>query len=427
MKKLTASFLITLSMAFAMLASCVENPVTGERNLGLVSESQELQIGEENYLATQQIQGGSYELDPELTRYVNSVGQKLAQVADRELPYEFVVLNNGVPNAWALPGGKIAVNRGLLVELDNEAELAAVLGHEIVHAAARHTAQTLERGMLLQLGVAALGIAASDSDYANLAVGAGMIGAQVINSRYSREAELEADRYGMQYMSEAGYDPDAAVSLQETFVRLSEGRNPGWLEGLFASHPPSQERVERNRAYAQELPDEGTLGRKVFREKTERIRELQPAYAAFDEGQKALSEGNGELAERKAREALRIESGEARFHGLLGKSLLQQQRNNEALEPFDKAIALNPEYFEFYIYRGLLREEASNLAAARQDLEKANQLLPTAIAHEGLGDIAVAQGQRDQAVAHYRIAATSDSPVGRRAAEKLARLAQGAR
>src|SRR5690606_15389188 len=135
--------------------------------------------------------------------------------------------------------------------LDNEAELAAVLGHEITHAAARHTAQTLERGMLLQLGVAAVGAAASDSDYAGLAVGAGAVGAQIISSRYGRDAELEADHYGMEYMSKAGYDPQAAVSLQKTFVKLSEGQNASWLQGLFASHPPSQERVERNQAYAQ--------------------------------------------------------------------------------------------------------------------------------------------------------------------------------
>src|SRR5690606_32270523 len=100
---------------------------------------------------------------------------------------------------------------------------------------ARHSAQQMERGMLLQLGVIA-GVAASDSEHADLAVGAGMLGAQLISSKYGRDAELEADHYGMQYMVEAGYDPDAAVSLQETFVRLSEGQNPGWLAGLFASH-----------------------------------------------------------------------------------------------------------------------------------------------------------------------------------------------
>lgn len=413
---------VSFVLATLLVAACVTNPVTGERNLGLVSEPQEIQLGQENYVPTQQMTGGPYNLDPELTRYVNNIGQKLARSSDRELPYEFVVINSDVPNAWALPGGKIGINHGLLAELDNEAELAAVLGHEIVHSAARHTAQSIERGMLLQLGVVAVGVAASDSEYANLAVGAGMIGAQVINSKYGRDAELEADRYGMQYLANAGYDPEAAVSLQETFVRLSEDRNPSWLEGLFASHPPSQERVDRNRAYAQELRDDGDIGRDIYQQRTAHIRKVQSAYEAHTEGRKALQERNVELAERKAREALETEPREAKFHGLLGQANAERQRYDAALNDFNKAIDLNPEYFEFYVYRGLIQAEQRNLQAARQDLQKANQLLPTAIAYEALGDIAVVQGQRAQAIEHYRIAASSNSPVGQRATEKLRRM-----
>src|SRR5690606_33445392 len=124
-------------------------------------------------------------------------------------------------------------------------------------------------------------------------------------------------------------------SLQETFVRLSEGQDPSWLEGLFASHPPSQERVERNRAYAAKLPGDGTLGRETFQERTAHIRKLQPAYEAFNAGQKALAEGNGKLAGQKAREAMKMAPREARFYGLLGKSQLQQEDNAAALESFN--------------------------------------------------------------------------------------------
>ncbi|HSG66491.1 MAG TPA: M48 family metalloprotease, partial [Gammaproteobacteria bacterium] len=103
--------------AAAVLASCVVNPVTGERELALVSAADEVGIGEAQYVPSRQMQGGDYVLDPALTQYVRDVGQRLAAVSDRNLPYEFVVLNSSVPNAWALPGGKIAVNRGLLTEL----------------------------------------------------------------------------------------------------------------------------------------------------------------------------------------------------------------------------------------------------------------------------------------------------------------------
>ncbi|MCG8429277.1 MAG: M48 family metalloprotease, partial [Chromatiales bacterium] len=210
-----------LALALLMLlqlTGCATNPVTGKNELALVSESQELAIGNKQYAPSRQMQGGDYILDPELAEYVQQVGQRLAAVSDRDLPYEFVVLNDSTPNAWALPGGKIAINRGLLVELNSEAELAAVLGHEIVHAAARHGAKGMERGMLLQGAIAVAGVAARDSDYSQLAVGAAAVGANLINQSYSRDAESESDYYGMQYMARAGYDPHAAVDLQETFV-----------------------------------------------------------------------------------------------------------------------------------------------------------------------------------------------------------------
>lgn len=196
-----------LVLAVALLVACGVNPVTGKKELNLVGEETELKIGAENYVPSRQMQGGDLAVDPELTRYVNGVGQKLAGVSDRKLPYEFTVLNNSVPNAWALPGGKIAVNRGLLTQLNSEAELAAVLGHEITHAAARHGAKSMERGLFMQGAVMALAIGAHDNQYANMIVGGAVLGAQLVTQRYGREAELEADHYGMVYMKRAGYDP----------------------------------------------------------------------------------------------------------------------------------------------------------------------------------------------------------------------------
>src|SRR3970040_2681901 len=119
------NLIVGMVLATAALAWCTINPVTGERELALVSATDEVAIGEAQYFPSQQMQGGDYVRHPALTQYVNEVGQKLAAVSDRALPYEFVVLNSSVPNAWALPGGKIAVNRGLLVELESGAGLAA--------------------------------------------------------------------------------------------------------------------------------------------------------------------------------------------------------------------------------------------------------------------------------------------------------------
>src|SRR5262245_19021704 len=247
----TASSIVLIAASGLLLGACGVNPVTGKKEIQFVTETQELQIGEKNYSPTRQGEGGDLTVLPDLTNYVSGVGQKLATVSDRKLPYEFVVLNNSVPNAWALPGGKIAVNRGLLTELQNESELAAVLGHEIVHAAARHGAKAQERGTMMQVGMQAAQVGAAvggvDTDLASLALQGAGAGLQMVQMKYGRDQELESDHYGMKYMKLAGYDPWGAVTLQETFVRLfeSDGKKQGWMEGLFASHPPSQERVDK--------------------------------------------------------------------------------------------------------------------------------------------------------------------------------------
>jgi len=208
--KLNLSRCLSTTPLFALmltLSTCGVNPVTKKHELQLVSEAQEIAIGTQNYSPTRQSQGGDYILDQELTAYVQSVGNKLAAVSDRKLPYEYTVINDSVPNAWAMPGGKIAFNRGLLYELHSEAELAAVMGHEMVHAAARHGAKGMERGILLQGAMVAVGIGAQNTDYANLIVGGAQLGTQLISSKYGRDAESESDLYGMQYMKKSRLRP----------------------------------------------------------------------------------------------------------------------------------------------------------------------------------------------------------------------------
>ncbi|HEB97303.1 MAG TPA: peptidase M48 [Sedimenticola thiotaurini] len=376
--------LASLLLSLLLLGGCATNPVTGERELSLVDRSSEVALGEKEYLPSRQQQGGDYVVDPALTRYVQRVGARLAAVADRDLPYEFVVVNDSTPNAWALPGGKIAVNRGLLTELRNEAELAAVLGHEIVHAAARHGAQSMERSVLLQAALLAAGVAAgaSDNDNAALLLGAASVGAGLINQKYSRDAELEADHYGMIYMQRAGYDPQAAVALQQTFVRLAEGRDQNWLTGLFASHPPSQERVEKNRQMARQLgAGKGRIGEAEYRRATARLRRDKPAYAAYDEGRKLLRK-SPEKSLRLAQKAIAIEPEEGLFHELLGDALTLLDRPREARRAYDRAVRLNDGFFRPYLKRGALEADLGEREAARRDLQRSQQLLPTRIARQ---------------------------------------------
>ena len=408
--------------AVALLVACSTNPVTKRSEISFVSESQEIGIGQQQYQPSQQSSGGRYLLDPALASYVGEVGQKLAKVSDRpNLPYEFVIINDSVPNAWALPGGKLAINRGLLLELKSEAELAAVLGHEIVHAAARHGARSVEQGTLLSAGAAILSALGSDSRNAGLVDFAVQGGAALLGMRYGRDHELEADHYGIDYMVRAGYDPQAAVDLQQTFVRLSGDKSPNWLEGLFASHPPSQERVEANRKYAATLPANLFRGEKEYRQKIAALLKDKPAYDAHDEGRKLLKDEPAK-ALAKADEAIRLEPREAIFYGLRGDALKRLKRGAEAEKAYGEAVARNGDYFAHYLGRGLVRQQLGNAAGARADLEQANRLLPTAASHYVLGTLAQAAGDTERAVGHYRQAAGSDSDVGRRAGGALVKL-----
>jgi predicted Zn-dependent protease len=420
--------LFAAAQALLLLTACGTNPVTGKRELQFVSEDQEIQIGQQNYAPMRQSEGGDYKVLPDLTAYVNEVGQKLAAasgqitVSERRLPYEFKVLNSSVPNAWALPGGKIAVNRGLLTELNNEAELAAVLGHEIVHAAARHGAQAQERGTLLQGGMVAAQIGAAmggvNDQAAGLVLMGANVGAQLVTTRYGRDAELQSDLYGTRLMKAAGYDPRAAITLQETFVRLSQGRNQSWLEGLFASHPPSAERVAKNRETVAALGEGGDLGAARYATHIGPLKQLKPGYDKYDEAVAALQKKDNARAKSLAAEAVRLVPREGQFHQLLGDIALNEKRNQDAVPYFQRAMELNPDYFGSWLGAGVAQYRLGNKQQAQQWLKRSMDLLPTAPAALYLGNMARDAGDAEGALRMYQAAAGSQSSIGQEAARE---------
>lgn len=416
MRRWMTVILLTLPLS---LGGCVENPITGERELGFVSMAQQIAIGEQQFLPAQQMQGGRYQVDPELTDYVQRVGRRVAEHSGVELPYEFVVLNNSIPNAWALPGGKLAINRGLLTELRNEAELAAVLGHEIAHAAGRHGAKSIERGMVSQAVLVGVAIGAADTEYAATALGAAQMAAGLLNQKYGRDAEREADYYGTRFMARAGYDPYAAVTLQETFLRLSEGQRPSWVQGLFASHPPSAERVANNRALVEELRAEGftggEFGAAAYQAALRPLRADAEAYAAYDQARAAMADGDFDTAETLVERALELQRREAAFHGLRGDLRLAQQRYADARINYDRAIELHDGYFAYHLGRGIAGARLGDRRQATVDLERSLALLPSAAAYAELGRLAEDAGDADAALRYYLTAGQSDSRTGRAA------------
>lgn len=229
-----------LTAALLVLAACATNPATGKRQVALISEQQEIAMGQE---ADQQVQQqlGLYP-DPELQAYVNRVGQKLAAASERpNLPWTFRVVDDPVVNAFALPGGHIFVTRGLLTHLTSEAELASVLGHEIGHVTGRHSVEQMSKAQLAQIGlIAGMIIKPELANYGNLATQ----GLQLLFLKYGRDDEREADDFGLRYMYGQNYDPREMPAVFDTLRRVSAQQGAGRIPGWLSTHPTEEERIQ---------------------------------------------------------------------------------------------------------------------------------------------------------------------------------------
>jgi predicted Zn-dependent protease len=281
----------------------------------------------------------------------------------------------------------------------------------------------------LQVGLAAaqIGAAVSDVDtnVAGLLIQGAGVGAQLVQQKYGRDQESEADKYGMKYMKAAGYDPQGAVTLQETFVRLTQqegAKKQSWLEGLFASHPPSAERVEQNKQTLAELGSGGEIGADSYAAHMKSLRAIEPAYAKYDQALAAARKKDFASARSLAEEATHLLPKEGRFQELLGEIALAQKQPKEALPYYQKAIDLNSDYFGSYLGAGVAEFQAGNHAKAEEWLSKSAELLPTAPAAYYLGTIARERGDRAKAMEYYRAAASSHSRIGEMAAAEFVRM-----
>jgi predicted Zn-dependent protease len=236
------ALLLAAGLVAGPMASCARNPVTGKNEISLVSEGQEIQMGQQ---AAQEVaQTIGFVDDPQLQAYVAGIGKRMAAKSERpELPWEFHVVNDASVNAFALPGGFIYVTRGLLAYMNSEAELATVLGHEIGHVTARHSAQQISKAQLATLGLGVGSILSSD--VARFA-GVASQGLQVLFLKYGRDAENQADQLGFRYALGQNYDVREMANVFHTLDRASQlggggGRLPEWL----STHPNPENRVKK--------------------------------------------------------------------------------------------------------------------------------------------------------------------------------------
>ena len=251
---------VSLAVAALATAGCATNPATGERQLALISESQEIEMGRayaEQVEATMSV----YD-DAELQAYVGRVGLGLAAVSERpELPWSFKVIDDPVVNAFALPGGFIYVTRGIIAQFNSEAALAAVLGHEIGHVTARHSVEQMSRQ---QLGGLVLGVGSVLSEDIARFGGVAQAGLSVLFLSYGREDEHQADMLGVRYALRESYDPREAVEVHRALQRQTEARGGSGLPTWLSTHPSSLDRIERLGSQVDTIPA-STLSRTEVR------------------------------------------------------------------------------------------------------------------------------------------------------------------
>ncbi len=396
------NFLWMTSLSAAGLAvGCAQNPVTGESQLMLISVQDEIKI-DRQYSPQQFSSDYGVVRDQRLNAYLSGVGRKEAALSHRRrMPYNFQVVNANYVNAYAFPGGSIAATRGILLKLDNEAELAALLGHELGHVNARHSAFRMSKSQLSSVGVGLLSIAAGarlGESAGKITAALGQLGAGALLASYSRDNERQADALGNEYMVRAGYSTLGMVGLMEMLNSMHHGK-PGYADLLFATHPMSDERLSSARsaasgAYAasRKLP----LHRDRYMDNIAGVRRIKGAIEEMQKAESLLNRNNADQAAvhlkralktapddyaglammakcqlvrkdftaagRYAEKAKRAYPGEAQALHLNGFSLMKQKRYDRALADFQQANRVlpgnpGPVFFEGYCQENLNRRQ----------------------------------------------------------------------
>jgi metalloendopeptidase OMA1, mitochondrial len=243
---------VSLLAPLLLVAACSTVPYTHRTQLVLLSQAEDMQLGAAAY--QQVLKKAKIVHDPQITGVVQRVGERIARVADKpEYNWQFTVIDDATQvNAFALPGGKVAVYTGLFPIARDEAGLAAVLGHEVAHAIARHGAERMSQGLLLQIGAAGVAAATGGASPATqqAILQAYGLGSQLgVALPFSRSQEAEADHIGLILMAKAGYDPAAAIGLWERMEEASRGKSPPeWL----STHPAPSSREENIRGWLAE-------------------------------------------------------------------------------------------------------------------------------------------------------------------------------
>jgi predicted Zn-dependent protease len=363
-----------------LAAGCATNPVTGKTEFMLVGENTEIKVDKENSPSQFSADYGPVQ-DKKLNNYINRTGKKMAALTHRpNLPYSFRGVNATYVNAYTFPAGSVGVTRGILLSLENEAELTALLGHELGHVNARHTAKQMSKSMLTQAlvgGVSAY-VGTVDPAYADLSSKIGMIGAGALLASYSRDNEREADALGLEYMVKSGYSPSGFEGLMDMLRNLSKHK-PNAIELMFATHPMSDERY-KNTIKTIKSKYSGNRKNPVYRERymdnTAGVRKIKDAIEKMQNGEKYMAGGKFGDAEQQFKSALKQATKDYAGLLMMAKCQLVQKKFTEAERFADKAKSVYPEEAQARNINGFIKVQRKKYPSALKEFNAYDRLLP---------------------------------------------------
>ena len=367
---------------------------------------------------------------PSVNTYLDGFGKTLAAKSHRSnMPYSFRAVNASNVNAYAFPGGSIAATRGILLKLEDEASLAALLGHEIGHVCHRHAAQQQTRGMLVNAGVTGLsyGVKAygAKDDVLALTASIGSLGSGALLAKYSRDNERQADQLGMEYAVRAGYTPAGMIALMDILRGLG-GANPSVVEQMMASHPMSEERyktsVERaaSPAYAQYA--KAKAGRETYMDAIKPVRAQAAVVNAIQKGDAALAGRQAGTALACYQQALKLADGD--YEALLkaGKSCVALDKPADASRYVDLAKQTMHDGAQALQMSGVLALARNDFSRAAADFTLYEKVLPNDVQNLFLrGRAAEGAGQRAAAADCYDqyLKATRNGPCAQHAYSQM--------
>lgn len=373
MRKRYIKFLVLAILSIFIIA-CVQeiDPLTGKRTYTLLSTQQEIEIGYKIIPSAINENDGLYP-DIEIQNYVREIGKKIASVTPRKVDYQFYVVNSPQINAFALPGGPVFVTRGLLLKMDKESELAGVLAHELGHINARHHAKFIEKTYGMSMLIEILGIALQDSNYASAVMSLAQVSAGLLQLKFSRDQENEADSLGVRFSYQAGYDPRGLLTMFEKFKEMEKGGTVEWL----STHPLPNTRIKN---VQQMIAEQYPLSYSLIQD-SQRFHVIKTMLNSTKESYEYVERAKKYINSRNYNEAINLLDRAIQIYGsnmaYTYRALVNLifKKYNDAIADAQRAIELDSLYFKPYFIKGIALNHTGQWRESIKTLEKAKKLI----------------------------------------------------